>query len=104
MKPMVNRMLVAGTAWTLLAFTSGCQTTDSADAKSTEEQDALVIQEEKEWRDPPIGSHMKRRRRVNTAQDPSVTRPAMGGKITDETDTLVMPPTAGQMEGGRPGG
>lgn len=102
MPTSVSRPLLAAAALATLGLGPGCQTTDALDRETS---DANYVSEY-EWRDPPIGSHMKRRvRRGTPPAEHGVTRPAMGGKVTDETDTLTHPLPAGEILGtGRPPG
>jgi len=98
----VPRPLLVTAAAAALGLGPGCQTTDALDR---EPSDASQVSEY-EWRDPPVGSHMKRRVRRDTPPvEAGVARPAKGGKITDETDTLIHPLPAGEiLDTGRPPG
>lgn len=47
--------------------------------------------------DAPVGSHMKRRIRVSESRQPTIQRTEKT-VVTEETDTTLNPPTAGEME------
>ena len=47
--------------------------------------------------DAPVGSHMKRRVKVVDIKQPGIS-PTRTDIVTAETDTNVLPPTAGEME------
>jgi hypothetical protein len=47
--------------------------------------------------DAPVGSHMRKRVKVSEMNQPGIA-PTESSKISDNTDTNVMPPTAGEMQ------
>ena len=47
--------------------------------------------------DAPVGSHMKRRVMISELKEPGIA-PSRKDIVTADTDTTLMPPTAGEME------
>ena len=47
--------------------------------------------------DAPVGSHMKRRVKISEIKEPGIS-PTRRDIVTADTDTTLLPPTAGEMQ------
>jgi hypothetical protein len=82
----------------VVALFSGCaSTTEPPPGAKIVDGDKYVT------RDAPVGSHMKQHVKVSDLKDPNIA-PTRTGVITSETDTLMLPPTAGEIRGAGLGG
>lgn len=76
----------------LLAVLSGCATQPMTDGPKI-----IVDGEQYVTLDAPIGSHMKRRIKLSEIREPGIA-PTRKDIVTADTDTTLLPPTAGEMQ------
>lgn len=85
----------------LLAVQTGCATQQMTDGPK------IIVDGEKYITlDAPVGSHMKRRIKISEIREPGIA-PTRKDIVTADTDTTLLPPTAGEMQRAlseRPGG
>jgi hypothetical protein len=79
-------ILLAGVGWL-----AGCATPIDDSRKIVINGDEYITLE------APVGSHMKRRVRITEVKEPGVS-PTRKDIVTADTDTTILPPTAGEME------
>jgi hypothetical protein len=76
-----------------LLLGAGCATTkETADGPKI-----LLDGDQYVTMDAPIGSHMKRRIKLAEVKEPGIA-PTRKDIVTADTDTTILPPTAGEME------
>jgi hypothetical protein len=77
----------------VFASLSGCASV----AEKADGQKVIVDGDKYVTYDPAVGSHMKRRVKLSEASQPGIS-PTRKDIVTAETDTTILPTTAGEME------